>query len=271
MGCPYVGELIAQAQQEQGAEACRTYMRAARIAKRFESNEYEGLLAKAYEANPLDRQVAAAFEGILVGSDRSAQLEALQSDYVEALTQRGRAQASFRFGTRWATRHQNVEIGAKFLEGALAADPHRDAALSFLKELWGTKDGNWERVLSVAEKAAGAKDPPVFAVAQAGLVAWRNMGNLMRARGWFEKLAALAPEHPAVGAFEIQIGGKLGAGSPADEAAADEAIDVHTSEPPPEVVAEAAVRDEETALPSPTESEPAAPPAEAGDEPRCRR
>lgn len=53
-----------------------------------------------------------------------------------------------------------------------------------------------------------------FALSQAGLVAWKNQGNLIRARSWFERLASVDPEHPSVIAFEAQIGEKLGAGAP---------------------------------------------------------
>ncbi len=201
----YVQELVGTAGQEDGKEASRTYLRAARIARRFGSTHAEDLFRKAYEANPMDRQAAAAFEGLLAG-DRAPELEALQQSYLESLTARARAQAAFRFGARWATRHQNLEVGAKFLEEALALDPHRDAALSFLKDLWGTRDGNWDRALGIAEKSASHANPSPFAVAQAGLIAWRQMGNLMRARGWFEKLATTSVEHPSVAAFEQQIG-----------------------------------------------------------------
>ncbi len=266
---PYVGELLSQAQQEQGAEAGRIYLRAARIARRFDSPEVEGLLAKAYESSPLDRQIANLYEGLLVGSERAAQLEALQLEYLESLTQKAKAQASFRFGARWATRHQNLEAGARLLEAALASDAHRDAALSFLRDLWGTRENNWDRVLGVAEKAASAKDPSPFAVAQAGLVAWRQLGNLMRARGWFEKLAEMAPEHPSVHAFEIQIGEKLGVGGASSEEApaetgADIDVPVEVASVPPQEAAEAPVAEEPAVQDEQTHHEPI---AEAAPEP----
>src|SRR5262249_50417359 len=62
-----------------------------------------------------------------------------------------------------------------------------------------------------AEKAAEAhaNGGSPFFIAQAGTLAWRQLGNLMRARTWFERLAAVAPEHPSLRAFEAQIGQKL--------------------------------------------------------------
>src|SRR5205823_590587 len=97
-------------------------LRAARIAKRFDPTAVEGLLAQAYGAQPLDRHAASVYEGLLVASDRSVALEQAQRAFLDALTVRARAQVAFRLGTRWATRHQNLETGAKLLEEAFALD-----------------------------------------------------------------------------------------------------------------------------------------------------
>ena len=48
------------------------------------------------------------------------------------------------------------------------------------------------------------------------MLTWQKMGNMLRARAAFEKLITIAPDHPAVAAFEAQIGQKLGA-APAEE------------------------------------------------------
>lgn len=244
----HVGQLVGEAQSQAGAEACRTYLRAARLAKRFESAEYEALLAKAYEASPIDRQAAMLFEGLLVGSGRAAQLEHAQQAYLDGLTQRGRATATFRFGARWATRHQALDVGAQLLEESLALDPSRDAALQFLREYWGTKEGNWDRALGIAEKAASAAQPSPFALGQSGLIAWRQLGNLIRAREWFEKLAQVAPEHPSVKAFELQLGEPLlGGGSTTSDESVEEPS---ASDEEPAVSAESEAEQEAPAEPS---------------------
>ncbi|NUO50153.1 MAG: tetratricopeptide repeat protein, partial [Polyangiaceae bacterium] len=207
----HVAELVAQAEGQEGHDACRTYLRAARTARRFGSDDAEGLFAKAYDADPLDRQAAALYEGMLAG-ERAGALENIQLQYLESLTSRGRSAAAFRFGARWAMRHQNLESGAKFLEDALSNDPQLDAALAFLRDLFGVRDSNWDRALGLAEKAAGTTNASPFAIAQAGLIAWRQLGNLMRARTWFAKLNEAAPGHPAVALFEQQIGEPVGTG-----------------------------------------------------------
>src|SRR5581483_3153011 len=69
-----------------------------------------------------------------------------------------------------------------------------------------------------------------FLLAQAGTIAWRQLGNLIRARVSFERLSALSPEHPQLRAFEAQIGETLQAASatasprPAPVAAAPAAV-----------------------------------------------
>ena len=64
-----------------------------------------------------------------------------------------RAEAAFRFGTRWVARHQNIERGVELLQEAFAADPSKEAAFTFLREIWGTKEGNWEWRLSALPPA----------------------------------------------------------------------------------------------------------------------
>ena len=67
--------------------------------------------------------MSALYEGILVEEERSQALVDVQRRVLDASSGRARAEAALRFGTRWATRHQNAELGAKLLEEALAHDP----------------------------------------------------------------------------------------------------------------------------------------------------
>ena len=57
------------------------------------------------------------------------------------------------FGTRWVSRHQNVDTGAKFLEEAIKLDPENEGAFHYLRDAYGRKGGDWDRVLSLAEEA----------------------------------------------------------------------------------------------------------------------
>ncbi len=87
------------------------------------------------------------------------------------------------------------------------------------------------------------------------------MGDLIRARGYFERLAAVDPEHPMVRAFEAQIGESLsGAAAPAAEAAeapteesapAEASTPAEASAPAEEEAPEPAVEPEAPAEPAP--------------------
>ena len=146
------------------------------------------------------------------------------------------------FGGRWVARHQNVEVGTRFLEQALKLDSSLEAAFHFLRDAYGKKGGDWNRVLGLAEEAvthAGENGELTFLLAQAGTIAWRELGNLSRARTVFERLSQVMPEHPQVRAFEQQIGESLAAKGPASSPAAPHVestvMPPLTPEPEPEV------------------------------------
>ena len=63
---------------------------------------------------------------------------------------RGSRSRSARAGS---SRHQNVDIGAKFLEEAIKLDPENEGAFLYLREAYGRKGGDWDRVLTLAEEA----------------------------------------------------------------------------------------------------------------------
>jgi tetratricopeptide (TPR) repeat protein len=176
-------------------------------------------------------------------------------------------------------RHQNIDIGARFLEEALKLDAQNEGAFFFLREAYGKKAGDWSRVLDLAEEAATRVEngDSTFLLAQAGTIAWRQLGNLIRARLSFERLSAVAPEHPQLRAFEAQIGESLKPGHATDAVSAP-AVQAPKSDPMP-VAAQAAAAQREapaarpvtpapapvaavaTPAPAPVAAAPAAPPA----------
>jgi tetratricopeptide (TPR) repeat protein len=237
-------------------ERARLFLRAARVARRFAPDEVEGMLAKAYAPDPSNRQIAALYEGLLAEHGRLEALEQVQRQILEETTGDARARLALAFGTRWVLRHQNIDVGARFLEEALKLDSENEGAFFFLREAYGKKGGDWDRVLSIAEEAATrAHDGnSTFLLAQAGTIAWRQLGNLIRARSSFERLSAVAPEHPQLRAFEAQIGEPLvRAAKASDEVVAQEAAPV-----PAPVVARA-----NDVAPAPLAPEPAPPPPAA--------
>jgi tetratricopeptide (TPR) repeat protein len=206
------GLLRASNETSDPAAKARVLLRAARIARRFAPEESEGMLARSYAADGLNRQVAALYEGLLAEQGRFDVLEQSQHQILQQTTdRRRRALLALAFGTRWVLRHQNIDVGARFLEEALKLDSSNEGAFFFLREAYGKKGGDWDRVLTIAEEAATRADDggSTFLLAQAGIIAWRQLGNLIRARLSFERLSAVSPEHPQLRAFEAQIGETL--------------------------------------------------------------
>jgi len=230
----YAAHLETLVGDAQANNTSRLFVRAARIAKRFAPAEVEALLANAYAADPTGKQPAASLETMLAEQDRLQGLLEMQRRILDASTGADRAATAFKFGMRWVTRHQNAEIGAAFLQEAIEHDPSIEGAFYYLREQWGTKESDWEKVAKLTEKLADLAPSSPFTLAQAGLVAWKSQGNLIRARAWFERLATLDPEHPAVLAFEQQIGQKLTGEAPAPVIAAA----IAAPEPEPEVAPE---------------------------------
>ncbi len=200
----------------------RLFLRASRITRRFAPEEVEAQLAQAYAADPTSRPASALYEGLLAEAGRLEELEATQTELLTMIEDRAvRADVAMTFGKRWVQRHQNVDVGARFLEIAVKLDPKHEGAFHFLRDAYGKKGGDWDRVLTLAEEAvthAGENGNATFLLVQAGTIAWREMGNLIRARNSFERLVGLAPEHPQLRAFELQIGETLTGAASSGEA-----------------------------------------------------
>jgi tetratricopeptide (TPR) repeat protein len=208
----HLAELLRSANQAADATVKgRLFLRASRVARRFAPDEVEGMLSRAYAAHAADRQIAALYEGLLVEQGRIDALGQAQRRVLQQTEDRKeRARVALAFGTRWVLRHQNIENGASFLEEALQLDSDNEGAFFFLREAYGKKGGDWDRVLTIAEQATQADNGNnSFLLAQAGTIAWRQLGNLIRARTSFERLSVVAPEHPQLRAFEAQIGEAL--------------------------------------------------------------
>ena len=246
-------------------QASSIFLRAARIARRFAPTEYEGILAQAYAADPANNSAAASYEGLLVEAQRTEAILDTQREALKRIeTPAAKADASFRFGARWALRHQNLEVGSQFLEEALRIDPTREPAFTFLKDAFGVRGGEWERVLRLADEVsdrAGVSDAASYLLASGGLIAWREQGDLIRARKFFERLSRVTPSHPALLAFEAQIGEQLPPGAApvrAEVAATPAAAPVAA---PAAAAVQQVEQEEELEVVPPSEPTPASEPA----------
>lgn len=216
----HVAQLVRAANEAEPHDRARRYLRAARITRRFAPESVQELLEQAYSADPTSKQAAALYEGMMGELGQLEGLEAVQSKLVAAEpNKKQRAKLAHVFGTRWVSRHQNVDIGSKFLEASIKLDPENEGAFHYLRDAYGRKGGDWDRVLTLAEEAittAGENGNATFLLAQAGTIAWRQLGNLIRARTVFERLGTIEPRHPQLLAFEAQIGEQLSQMPPSD-------------------------------------------------------
>ncbi|HVU04695.1 MAG TPA: tetratricopeptide repeat protein [Polyangiaceae bacterium] len=262
--------LLLRAGREAGTaeERANALLRAARITRRFAPDEIEGMLAQAYTASPTDVVAASLFEDLLARAGRTEEILSLQRKILSTIKDPAElGRTAFVFGTRWALRHQNHELGAEFISQALEADVRNEAAFAYLREIYGTMGGDWAKVVSLGDRIAtsvGDSPASAFYLSSAGGAAWRQMGDLIRARTFFEKLAAVAPEHTALAAFELQIGQKLAASKPdgAGKAESPAPPPVAASPAPPPVAEEPAAAAAEEA-PAPAAAPAPAVPAKA--------
>jgi tetratricopeptide (TPR) repeat protein len=191
------------------AVRARILLRAARVAMRFDAGAYEELLEKAYRADSADMQATALHEEHMVAQGRIEEVLQTQRALIDAASPEAGAALARRFGIRWAMRHQNVELASKLLEQALAKRPDDDVAFAALCQLWGEQGEEWPRVLELAAHLSEVAGDRAHVLAEAGRAAWLQLGDVLKARPWFERLAQVAPEHPSLDDFEKQIGEKL--------------------------------------------------------------
>ena len=149
-----------------------------------------------------NKQAAALYEGLLAEQGRFDTLEQTQqqasSDDAGA---KARGDAGAPFGTRWVSRHQNVEVGhASSSRRRSSTIPQNEGAFYFLREAYGKKArrlGSRARRSPKKPRRASRTATAPSCSRRPGTIAWRQLGNLIRARSSFERLSAVSPGAPA--------------------------------------------------------------------------
>lgn len=229
-------ELVQQADQAERSAQTTFLLRAARIARRFAPGEVEGLLAQAYRANPADPNVAALYEALLVDAEQTDLIAQTQKEVLKGVSDpREHAALAYRLGVRWTLKHQESELGAELLETALRSDPSREEAFTYLRDLHGARAGEWEKVIRLADELSDRSNlgpQGAYLLALGGLMAWKERGDLMLAKRFFQRLARVDPDHAALLLFEAQISEKLSAPSSPPESASSRTQQKPAAEPP---------------------------------------
>ena len=161
--------------------------------------------SRAYAADALATgKSAALYEGLLAEQGRFDVLEQAQREILPAdRGPQGRARSRSPSARAGSSGTRTSRSASRFLEEALKLDSDNEGAFFYLREAYGKKGGDWDRVLTIAEEAATRADDGggTFLLAQAGTIAWRQLGQphprapLVRAA---ERRLARAPAAPRV-------------------------------------------------------------------------
>src|SRR5690606_7589070 len=121
---------------------------------------------------------------------------------------------------RWKDR----ERGARFFSKAIHSSaqngqqglPSTVAGFSLLHEVHGAR-AEWSQYLEVADLALRhslSEDQRLYVANQAAMVAWRQLGDVERARRYFEIVRSVEPGSPDLADFDREAGaGRLASGT----------------------------------------------------------
>ena len=146
---------------------------------------------------------------MLVESGRTEEILHIQLSALESLAEESKAEAFLTFGARWALRHQNVEVSGQFLLEAFRRDPSLAQAIVYLREHAEEWPSGYAGILAVVDsvfETLEQSEDVRGALAVAGLMAWKNLNEVERARSYFNRLATLDADHPAILSFVSQAG-----------------------------------------------------------------
>ncbi|MGC4066068.1 MAG: tetratricopeptide repeat protein [Polyangiaceae bacterium] len=190
----------------------QTFLRAARIARRFAPEEVESILTQAYSADFRNSAIAALLENLLVEAQRTDVILQLQESIVAAASASDdKVSALLHFGTRWALRHQNPEVAGHFFNEVMRQDPSQVAVLIYLREQLAGNTDALQQELTFVDGVISSADVHQIAdlCAVAGLIAWTDLGDVETAAKYFSLVSRVDSAHPVVADFVVKTGAVL--------------------------------------------------------------
>jgi tetratricopeptide (TPR) repeat protein len=209
-----VERLSAEADKKDSATAARICLRAARILhmEMPEDPAYEQMLRRVLKYDPQNESANFLLEALFANANRWDDL-AKQHELraYAAADDHERAALYRKFALEWVQRFKDRERAAVFFAKALSAAfdngahalPSQVAAFSLLREIHGARK-EWDKLLGLTDQALGAKlgdEEKIYAAQLGGIVAWKELGDVERARKYFDVVKKLAPENPILGEF----------------------------------------------------------------------
>ncbi|MCG8418317.1 MAG: tetratricopeptide repeat protein [Proteobacteria bacterium] len=216
-----VERLSSEADKADSATAARMLLRAARIVRLETAGEealghYEMLLKRVLENDPQNESGNFLYESLLGSQKRWDELENHHAGRAHAAADKADQARLYRgFAFAWLQRFKDRERGAKFFSQAIKTALENGTselrsvvpAFALLHDVYGG-ESNWEALLGLADATIRhvPEDDQLFLAVQAGLVAWKQLGDLARAGQYFEQVRAIAPETPDLLDFETETG-----------------------------------------------------------------
>jgi tetratricopeptide (TPR) repeat protein len=232
-----VERLADDAEDADSNTAGRMLLRAARIVfhETPEDERYEELLKMSLVNNPQAKATNYLYEKLLSTAERWKELEEHHDRRIYAAADdEEKMDLSEQFGLEWVQRFKDRERAAKYfklaIEHAAASRNYSKfnslvAAFSLVQEIFGGSS-KWNEVLELADAALPSLEgqQKLFISIQSGLIAWKEVSDIEKARRYFAIALALEEDSPDVADFVEQHGATDA------PAAADEASDQHESE-----------------------------------------
>src|SRR5215470_13804016 len=212
-----VEKLGVLAEKADSMTAARMCLRAARILNMEmpDAAAYEQTLRRVLQNDPQNESANYLFEAMLAKKERWEELAKHQEKRAFAVAgEADRAQLYRKFALGWMQRFKDRDRGAAFFAKALqtayanGAEKLRGqvAAFALLHEILGARK-EWNTILALTDQALAAQLGPtgeeekLYAGLLAGVIAWKELGDKEKARGYFERVKQIEPHNPVLGEF----------------------------------------------------------------------
>ncbi len=225
-----VERLSTDARKFDPSTAARMLLRAARIVHLETPDDalYEKLLREVLANDPQNESANFLYESLLSRNERWDDLEKHHLGRAAAVPEEsGRGALYRKFALEWVQRFKDRERGARFFAKAIEMSPVNGsngssqmpsmvAGFSLVRDAYGAR-ADWQPLLTLADVALARALPDeqrLYVALQAGLVAWRELKDIGRARSYFRMASNIEPGTPHLIDFESENGPEPGASAP---------------------------------------------------------
>ena len=245
-----VERLTEESERSDSVLAARMLLRAARIVRLEDpDNElYEKLLKQSLANDPQNDSANFLYEALLSGRETWDELEEHHGKRIYAAAEDAeKAELARVFALEWVQRFHDRERAAKFFAQAIAHSTQNGAssltsmvaAFSLFKDTFGARK-EWQQILDLADKVVDRidGDQRLFVALQSGLIAWKELADVDKAKEYFKIVGELEPESPHLSDFNSEF--KNGdTGDQEASAQAEESTEKERSESSSQSVAQA--------------------------------